>query len=172
MAAQIAQEKVQSNSSLSTRRWAGQANSQLWAAAGYAGMIFCLLLIGLPVYWMVIGAFNNSAEVYWVPPTWFPQEPTLANFPKAWQSAPFGGYYHNTLITTLLGSGFEIFFAVTSAYAFTFLRFPKKEALFLILLAAMMVPSQVTVLPNYLTIAALGWINTYQGIVLPGAAVA
>jgi sn-glycerol 3-phosphate transport system permease protein len=121
---------------------------------------------------MIIGAFKLNQEVYRIPPTWIPVDPTFSNFPRAWASAPFGRYYINTFITTIFGSGFEIFFAVTSAYAFVFLRFPKKDWLFLILLAALMVPAQVTILPNYLTVAALGWINTYQGIIVPGASVA
>jgi sn-glycerol 3-phosphate transport system permease protein len=152
--------------------WAGQKYSLVRRFAGYLGMLLCVAVIGLPVYWMVIGAFKVSQEIYQVPPTWLPKQPTLANFVDAWQAAPFGRYYVNTLITTLFGSGFEVFFAVTSAFAFAFLRFPQKELLFLILLAALMVPNQVTILPNYLTIAQLGWINTYQGIVVPGAAVA
>lgn len=155
-----------------TSHWVGQRNSPLATALGYAGLLFTVLLIGVPVYWMLIGAFKTTAEVYRLPPTWIPAEPTLANFPLAWNSAPFSRYYVNTIITTLFGSGFEIFFAVTSAYAFVFLRFPKKEWLFLTLLAALMVPAQVTILPNYLTVAALGWINTYQGIIVPGASVA
>ncbi|HXF63625.1 MAG TPA: carbohydrate ABC transporter permease [Caldilineaceae bacterium] len=153
-------------------RWVGQQSGPLSLLLGYAGLVICVLLIGLPVYWMIIGAFKTTTEVYRIPPTWIPQEPTLANFPEAWRSAPFGRYYINTIITTLFGSGFEIFFAVTSAYAFAFLRFPKKQWLFLLLLAALMVPNQVTILPNYLTVAALGWINTYQGIIVPGASVA
>lgn len=153
-------------------RWAGQSNYWWAQAAGYVGMAFCIVLIGLPVYWMIIGAFKPSAEIYRVPPTWLPAEPTAFNFGKAWNSAPFGRYYINTIITTLFGSGFEIFFAVTSAYAFVFLRFPKKEWVFLVLLATLMVPGQVTILPNYLTIARLGWVNTYQGIIVPGASVA
>jgi len=153
-------------------QWAGQRNRRFGRLAGYLGMILCFLVIGLPVYWMVIGAFKNTVEVYRIPPTWLPLEPTLANFGKAWNSAPFGRYYINTLITTIFGSGFEIFFAVTSAYAFVYLRFPKKNWLFLILLAALMVPGQVTILPNYLTVAQLGWINTYLGIIVPGASVA
>ncbi len=152
--------------------WAGQQNNIFYQVAGYLGMIFCLILIGMPIYWMIIGSFKISQEIYRVPPTWIPMEPTLENFGEAWRSAPFGRYYINTLITTIFGSGFEILFAVTSAFAFAFLRFPKKDWLFLILLAALMVPGQVTILPNYLTIAELGWINTYQGIVVPGASVA
>jgi sn-glycerol 3-phosphate transport system permease protein len=128
-------------------RWAGQRYGWLARLAGYLGMMFCVLVIGLPVYWMVIGAFKDNAEIYRIPPTWLPLEPTLSNFGEAWTSAPFGRYYINTLLTTLFGSGFEVFFAVTSAYAFVFLRFPKKEWLFLVLLATLMVPSQVTILP-------------------------
>lgn len=152
--------------------WVGQRGYWYGRALGYISMLFCILLIGLPVYWMIIGAFKQTAEVYRIPPTWIPAEPTWQNFATAWESAPFGRYYINTIITTLFGSGFEIFFAVTSAYAFVFLRFPKKDWLFILLLAALMVPGQVTILPNYLTIARLGWINTYQGIVVPGASVA
>lgn len=153
-------------------RWVGQGGGWFGLSLGYAGMLVCLLLIGLPVYWMIIGALKGTMEVYRVPPTWIPLEPTFSNFTQAWNSAPFGRYYINTIITTLMGSGFEILFAVTSAYAFVFLRFPKRDWIFLILLAALMVPGQITILPNYLTVARLGWINTYLGIVVPGASVA
>ncbi|MCX6044401.1 MAG: carbohydrate ABC transporter permease [Chloroflexi bacterium] len=152
--------------------WAGQRTSKRLAIAAYLGMILAVVLIGLPVYWMIIGAFKQAAEVYQVPPTWIPAHPTFGNFTAAWGSAPFGRYYLNTIIITLFGSGFEVLFAVTSAYAFVFLRFPKKEWLFLLLLAALMVPDEVTILPNYLTVAKLGWINTYQGLIVPGASVA
>lgn len=153
-------------------RWAGQPNSWWARSLGYVGMALCVLIIGLPVYWMIIGAFKPGPEIYRIPPTWIPEEPTMRNFLRAWNSAPFGRYYINTILITLFGSSFEIFFAVTSAYAFVFLRFPKKEWLFLVLLATLMVPGQVTILPNYLTIAQLGWVNTYQGIIVPGASVA
>ena len=152
--------------------WAGQRNVWVMRLAGYVGMFFCTLLIGLPVYWMASGAFKQSAEIYRLPPTWFPQNPTTINFVDAWNALPFGQFYINTIITTFFGSGFEILFGVTSAYAFVFLRFPKRDWIFLILLAALMIPGQVTVVPNYITIGRLGWINTYQGIIIPGASVA
>lgn len=153
--------------------WVGQRRSRVADGLGYAGMLIVLLVIGLPVYWMTTGAFKFDNEIYQLPPTWWPQQPTLQNFADAWTSVPFGNFYINTIVTTFFGSGFEIFFGVTSAYAFVFLRFPKRDWVFLILLAALMIPNQVTVLPNYLTVArVLGWANTYQGIVLPGASVA
>jgi sn-glycerol 3-phosphate transport system permease protein len=153
-------------------RWAGGRRGVLHQLPGYGAMLLCLLLIGLPVYWMVIGAFKQSGEIYRIPPTWLPLEPTLGNFAAAWGAAPFGRYYINSLLVTVLGSASEILFAVTTAYAFAFLRFPRKEWLFVLLLAALMVPAQVTILPNYLTVANLRWVNTYAGIVVPGAAVA
>lgn len=153
-------------------RWVGQQQSLIGRTAAYIGLLLCVLLIGLPVYWMISGAFKTPQEIYSIPPTWIPAQPTLASFPKAWNSAPFGRYYINSFIVTLFGSGFEVFFAVTSAYAFAFLRFPGKRYVFLLLLAALMVPAQVTILPNYLTVARFGWINTFQGIIIPGASVA
>jgi sn-glycerol 3-phosphate transport system permease protein len=153
-------------------RWVGQQRGGLGNLLAYAALLVCVLAIGLPVYWMIIGSLKSTQEIYQIPPSWVPRVLTFLNFPIAWNSAPFGRYYFNTVIITLFGSGFELFFAVVSAYAFAFLRFPKKDWVFLALLAALMVPAQVTILPNYLTIADLGWINTYQGIIVPGASVA
>jgi len=160
------------NNQPAVTRWVGQQRSLVGRTAAYTGLALCVLLIGLPVYWMISGAFKTPQEIYSIPPTWIPMQPTLASFPKAWNSAPFGRYYINSFIVTLFGSGFEVFFAVTSAYAFAFLRFPGKRYIFLLLLAALMVPVQVTILPNYLTVARFGWINTFQGIIIPGASVA
>ncbi|MFQ3663204.1 MAG: carbohydrate ABC transporter permease [Chloroflexaceae bacterium] len=150
---------------------AARRRGRRWRIAGYLAMLLAVLVIGLPVYWTLIAAFKTSAEIYG-PPTWFPQAPTLANFPAAWNAAPFGRFYLNSFITTLGGMGLEVLFAVTSAYALAYLRFPRKDLVFLLLLAALMVPVEITIVPNYLTIARLGWINTYAAIIIPGAAIA
>lgn len=150
--------------------WQHRARPLLWA--GYAACLLAVLVIGAPVYWILIAAFKTSREIYAIPPTWLPLQPTLANFPAAWEAAPFGRYYINSIITTLLGSTCEVWFALSSAYALAFLRFPAKNWLFVLLLAALMVPEEITIIPNYLTIARLGWIDSYQGIVVPGASIA
>jgi sn-glycerol 3-phosphate transport system permease protein len=139
---------------------------------GYLAMAVAVLLIGLPIYWTVSASFKTSQEIYRIPPTWIPLQPTLENYPAAWAGAPFARYYLNSLLITALGSAAEIVFAVTSAYALAFLRFPRKDLVFLLLLAALMVPTEITIIPNYLTIARLGWVNTYAGIIVPGAAIA
>jgi sn-glycerol 3-phosphate transport system permease protein len=142
-----------------------------WRLVGYAGMALAVLVVGLPIYWTLIAAFKTTAEIYG-PPTWVPARPTLANFPAAWAAAPFARYYLNSLITTLGGMLAEVTLALMSAYALAFLRFPRKDLVFLLLLAALMVPVEITIVPNYLTVARLGWINTYWGIIIPGAAIA
>lgn len=151
---------------LNGRKWS------VWRGAGYLALVLVVVIVGLPVYWTLIAAFKESAEIYRIPPTWFPADPTLENFSRAWNAAPFARYYLNSLITTLGGMTAEVVLAVMSAYALAFLRFPRKQLVFVILLAALMIPVEITIVPNYLTIARLGWINTYAGIIVPGAAIA
>jgi len=135
---------------------------------GYAAMGIAVVLVGIPIYWMLLAAFKTNQEIFTSPPTWIPLAPTIVNFPTAWQQAPFGNFYVNSLVYTLVSGSAKILQAVFSAYAFAFLRFPGKNVVFLLLLMALMIPEEFTVLPNFLTLALVGWTNTYQGMLLPG----
>jgi sn-glycerol 3-phosphate transport system permease protein len=139
-----------------------------WRVLGYLLMALSVVLVGLPMYWMFIAAFKTNQEIFTSPPSWIPLAPTLDNFPAAWRQAPFGNFYINSLIYTLVSGSAKILQAVFSAYAFAFLRFPRKNVIFLLLLMALMIPDEFTVLPNFLTLALVGWVNTYQGLLLPG----
>jgi sn-glycerol 3-phosphate transport system permease protein len=149
-----------------TLRW--PTSGQLGRALAYATMAFAVVLVGMPIYWMVLAAFKTNQEIFLSPPTWIPLAPTLNNFPDAWRQAPFGQFYINSLIYTLVSGSAKILQAIFSAYAFAFLRFPRKNLVFLLLLVALMIPDEFTVLPNFLTLALIGWSNTYQGLLLPG----
>jgi sn-glycerol 3-phosphate transport system permease protein len=131
-------------------------------------MALAVVLVGLPMYWMLIAAFKTNPEIFTAPATWIPMAPTLDNFPAAWRQAPFGQFYINSLIYTIVSGGAKMLQAIFSAYAFAFLRFPRKNIVFLLLLMALMIPDEFTVLPNFLTLALVGWTNTYQGLLLPG----
>src|SRR3979411_901009 len=135
---------------------------------GYLLMAIAVILVGLPMYWMLIAAFKTNQEIFTSPPTWIPLAPTFDNFPAAWNQAPFAYFYVNSLIYPLVSGSAKILQAVFSAYAFAFLRFPRKNLVFLLLLMALMIPDEFTVLPNFLTLAIVGWTNTYQGLLLPG----
>ncbi len=142
---------------------------------GYAGMLLIVLLIGIPIYWMLSGSLKTNQQINTYPPIWFPPDPQWSNYRTAWNLAPFDRFFINSVITTFFGSGLEVVNATLSAYALVFLRFPKKNLIFILLLAALMIPNQVTIIPNYLTMSDVfgrSWINTYQGIILPGISVA
>lgn len=157
------------DSQVATRR---RTTRLLQHALGYAAMLAVILIIGIPVAWVLSGALKTNREIFSPTPQLLPLNPTLDNFGKAWQAAPFERFYLNSFITTLLGAGAEIVMAVTTAYALVFVRFPKRDWIFILLLVALMVPEEVVLVPNYLTIAGWQMVNTYPGIVLPGASIA
>ena len=131
-------------------------------------MTIAVIMVGIPIYWMLLAAFKTNQEIFTAPPTWIPQAPTLDNFGAAWSQAPFGNFYANSLIYTLVSGTVKVLQAIFCGYAFAYLKFPHKNALFLLLLMALMIPDEFTVLPNFLTLALVGWTNTYQGLLLPG----
>lgn len=131
-----------------------------------------VVIMGLPLYWVATGALKTNREIYTFPPVWIPSDPQWSNFVAAWQAVPFGRFFVNSIVTTLGTVTLELVFALLSAYALVFLRVRGKGLVFALIIAALLVPSTVTLLPNYLTIARLGWINTYQGLIIPVAAVA
>lgn len=132
-----------------------------------------LIVVGvvflLPSYWLFISSIKSSSEIYRFPPQWTPHEFHWQNFRNAWNAAPFADFLRNSIIMTVIGTALKLTLATTTAYAFTFLRFPYKRGLFLVVLGTLMVPGTVTLLPNYLTAARLGWVNTYAGLIVPGA---
>ena len=142
---------------------------------GFGAIVLLVAIMGAPIYWLVTATVKTNAQIYTFPPIWIPTNPDFGNFREAWNEAPFGRFYINTIIITLAGTGLELTNAALTAYALAFIRFPFKGLVFLIILAPLMVPDQITILPNYLTISdifGMNWINTYQGIVIPGASVA
>jgi sn-glycerol 3-phosphate transport system permease protein len=143
--------------------------------AGYTAMLLAVAIVGMPLFWMVSGSLKTSQEVFTYPPTWLPAAPQWSNYVDAWHAAPFGRFYINSLIIMIAGTAIKMVNAVCTAYALVFLRVPGRTLIFLVILAGLMVPEQVTILPNYVTLSDVfgqSWINTYQGIVLPGAAIA
>lgn len=148
--------------------------------AGYTSMALVVLMIGVPIFWMLSGSLMSTRDIL-DPNQWLPSKPMWENYPNAWNRVPFGRFFINSAIITAAGAFLEVTLGVLCAYAFAFLRFPGKNILFLIILASLMVPSQVVIIPNYQFMATtvrnlLGtegnWVNTYQGIILPGAATA
>ena len=139
---------------------------------GYAGILFILLLIGLPLYWTLIGSLKTHEELYTRPVTWFPTVLHPQNYATATEEVPFWDYLRNSLIITIVLCTIKIVLGVISAYALAILRFPGRNLVFLIVISALMVPSEITVISNYALVSSWGWRNTYQGIIIPLAGIA
>lgn len=125
------------------------------------------VIIGMPFIWMLTTAFKSPQEVSIFPPIWLPETLRWDNFVTAWEAAPFGQFYINSIIVTVWGVVMEVIIAALTAYAFARIEFPGRNLLFMIVLAAMMIPGQMALIPNYVTLKHLGWINQYPGIVIP-----
>ncbi len=124
-------------------------------------------LLALPFFWMLITALKPLAEVFLYPPRWWPSDIEAKNFLDAWHAAPFGRFYVNSLVTALAATGLQVAFAALMAYAFCWLRFPGKPLIYLAVLATLMIPEEMKLIPNYLLLARLGWIDTYAALTVP-----
>ncbi|CAH8769888.1 carbohydrate ABC transporter permease [Paenibacillus dendritiformis] len=129
-------------------------------------LLFSLLFLA-PFYWMITTAVKTPEELYLFPPKWIPSVFQWDNFAKAWQSQPFGTYLNNSLIVTGLSLIGQLLSSSLVAYGFARFHFRGKDALFLILLASMMIPWEVTMIPLYMEFNALGWINTLKPLIVP-----
>lgn len=137
-------------------------------------LLFTLLLGGTlltcgPFVWTLATSFKPDAEVFSYPPQLFTDNPQPGNYVDLFQSIPFGRAIVNSLIVVSLITVLQLIVCSMAAYAFSFLKFRGRETLFVIFLAALMVPPQVTLIPNFILVRNLGWIDTYQGLILPFA---
>ncbi|EPV1631364.1 carbohydrate ABC transporter permease [Listeria monocytogenes] len=121
----------------------------------------------LPFIWMVLSSLKTDAEILKIPSTIWPETFTLDNFTKLFTEMDFAIYLKNTLIIVFF-SFFGLFLNAMAGYGFAKFKFKGKNKLFYLVLATMMIPGQVTMIPVYLLLNAAGLTNTMTGIVLPG----
>ncbi|MCQ6557312.1 carbohydrate ABC transporter permease [Paenibacillus mendelii] len=129
---------------------------------GIGGIFFLL-----PFFWMIMSSFKPENEIVQIPPTFWPDTFTLHNFKYLFQNMNFDVYLKNTLIIVLF-SFVGLFLNAVAGFGFAKYEFKGRNALFVLVLATMMIPSQVTMIPVYLILNSLGLTNTMTGIVLPG----
>ncbi|MDT9027131.1 carbohydrate ABC transporter permease [Rossellomorea yichunensis] len=134
-------------------------------------MILGGVLVSIPFIWMISSSFKPESEVLQIPPTLFPENPTMENYLNLFESMNFGVYLRNTLVIVLF-SFLGLFFNAMAGYGFAKFHFKGKEKIFYIVLATMMIPAQVTMIPVYLILNEMGLTNTMAGIILPGLAAA
>ncbi len=136
-----------------------------------AGMFLFLITIVVvaPFLWMIITSLQPSSAAVLTRPLKLPIPPALGNFAKAWTVEPFGIYAFNSLFTSISATLLQLFTAILAAYAFTYLHFPGKNVLFMLVLAVLMMPTQVAIIPLYSIMSKLNWLDTFRGLIIPFA---
>lgn len=145
-----------------------RANLVATLAGGYLPLLVAVLVVFLPLLWMVLSSFKQPGEIVTLDLKLLPEALNPENYKVAMTTVPFGQFFLNSTIVTVVGSGIKVLLAVLTAYALVFVRFPFKNVIFVLILVALMVPPQVSILPNYILIAGMGGKNTLWGIILPG----
>ncbi|GIO96217.1 MULTISPECIES: carbohydrate ABC transporter permease [Paenibacillus] len=126
------------------------------------------LLMIMPFLWMISTSFKSFADSMSVPPKWLPVEWHPDNYLRVIQTIDFGTYYLNTIIVTVGRTAGQLILCSLAAYAFASLRFPFKNAIFLALLAVLMVPSQVVMIPSFVIMREFNWLDTFYVLIIPG----
>ena len=150
------------------RRRAADRKAGLRKALTYLGLSIWAVVVLFPFYWMVLtslksyGAYNSEHT-----PQFFTLSPTLENYTQAFTAVPLGGYLLNTLIFSLITTAAMVVVSTLAAYAFARLEFRGKNLLFGAFLSLMMIPSELVVITNYVTITNLDLRNTFTGLILP-----
>jgi ABC-type glycerol-3-phosphate transport system permease component len=138
-----------------------------WKFFLYLLMSLGAIIFTLPFLWMLSTSLKPSNQVFIYPIQWIPKPFVWRNYIDAWRSAPFGIYYLNTVIITVLIVLGTVLSSILSAYGFARLRFKGRDTLFLLILSAMMLPNQVTIIPQFLMFKFLGWLNTFLPLTVP-----
>jgi multiple sugar transport system permease protein len=148
-------------------------HSRRWPMA-LTNVLLNVLLIGLalvmvaPFAAMLSVSFQEGARAASVPIQWIPTSPSLANYVHIFQRSEIGRWFFNSILVAVLGTTLAVFTATTAGYAFARMDFPFREGLFWSLLAMLMIPNQVTLIPQYFLLAWMGWLDSYQSLLLPG----
>jgi multiple sugar transport system permease protein len=150
---------------------AEQRKRETWRSVRLAAA-FVVLIIGaatmvLPLVWMVSTSLKNLAEANAFPPVWIPSTARWSNYQEIFDRVPFALFIFNSFKVTVLGVVGQLLTCSMAGFVFARLRFRGREPLFLLLLTTLMIPPQVTLVPQYLIFKELGWVNSHLALIMP-----
>jgi ABC-type glycerol-3-phosphate transport system permease component len=129
--------------------------------------IIMALLIGFPFFYMVTTSLKSLDEVYRIPLVILPAEPQWGNYLRVWNLLPFARFTINSVIYTVSITVGEFLMGLAAGYAFARVRFPHKDWIFLLILFTFAIPGEITLIPRFMLLNQLQWINTYAGLIVP-----
>jgi multiple sugar transport system permease protein len=125
------------------------------------------VLFMLPFVWSISTSLKPMSDLFQVQPSLIPSEMRWQNYHDVFDSVPFLRFYFNSIVVTIARTFGQVALASVAAFAFAQLRFPGRDALFFVLLAGLMVPDQVLIVPRFVLMREFGWLDTYQGLIVP-----
>lgn len=155
--------EAKSQNYLKSKRFQSAAGNWLW----YIVLTISALIVVLPFIWMVSTSLKGPGEIFTYPPQWIPQEWRFQNYIDAFQAAPFARYFYNSAVVAICVTIGQLVSCSLAAFAFARMDFKGKGFLFSLFLTTTMISTQVTLVPSYLIIQKLHWIDTYQGLIVP-----
>ncbi|MGB4135942.1 MAG: carbohydrate ABC transporter permease [Microbacterium sp.] len=144
-----------------------QRNRRLTTGVSFLLMLLGALTMILPFLWMLSTSLKESKLVFDYPPVWIPDPVDFANYVEVWEVAPLASGLLNSAIVTVIVVVVGTFSSTMAAFAFAKLDFPKKRIVFVALLATMMIPVIVLIIPQFIVFAELGWIDTLLPLIVP-----
>jgi ABC-type glycerol-3-phosphate transport system permease component len=143
--------------------------------SGASVLLHAFLIVGLivslfPFYWMIVSSLQPPDAIFVLPPNWFVVEPVWQNYLAVFEATNFATGFLNSTFVTVTKTIFILLFSAMGGFAFAKYRFPGREQLFVFLLATMMIPGIVTLIPVFMIIVRMGWVDTYQALIIPGLA--
>ncbi len=141
------------------------------ASAVVNGLLIGIAAVSLaPLFWMLSVSFMSAGEASTFPPPLLPAHATLVNYHELFERAGMGRYFFNSTLLASAVTLISLLFNVMAGYAFAKLPFPGREPIFKAMLAALVIPGQVAMMPLFLMLKNIGLVNTYGGILIPGLA--
>ena len=142
-------------------------NKLLSRTLTYIVLILAAVICLFPFLWMISTSFKPMSDIYKMPPTLIPEHGTIENFIEGWKGANFQMYFKNTAVITLLATVGTVFSSSIVAYGFARFQSRMSKFLFMVLLGTMMLPTQVTLIPQYLLFYKMGMVDTIWPLVIP-----
>ena len=140
----------------------------LWKSFCYIILTVGGITMLFPFLWMISTSLKEPGAVFTFPPEWIPRPIIWRNYADAWHAVPFGRFYINTIFVSVTRTFGVLLTSSLAAYAFSRLAFPGRDKIFFLYLATMMVPGAVTMIPNFILMRHIGWVDTYQALIIPG----
>jgi len=137
--------------------------------AVYLVLIILGIIFTIPVFWMFSSSFKSLENTLTVSIKWLPEKLHFENYTEIWGAEQFKTYFSNSLVVAITVTFATIFLASLTGYGLSKFDFPGRQVIFLFILSTMMVPFQVIAIPLYIIVRYFGWIDTYQGLIIPGA---